>query len=211
MRHQQDDEKCALPKGHYPFILSNLFADLVKRINVQSGGLATRARADLSGTMTGARGAIAGLEQVGAGNTRLATIEAASQEAWPEAESLAMKDSLGREPRWDADSRAPGAPGAAVPNARQKSLASVGVSPPNLSSSFVARVERSETREQDRSGTGHPGFCGACHRARHFGRDPLASSGLRICEADLSEGPRQAPPPVGLRAPPSRSRDRGVA
>jgi hypothetical protein len=47
MRHQQDDEKCALPKGHYPFILSNLFADLVKRINVQSGGLATRARAAL--------------------------------------------------------------------------------------------------------------------------------------------------------------------
>jgi hypothetical protein len=46
MRHQQDDEKCALPKGHYPFILSNLFADLVKRINVQSGGLATRSRAD---------------------------------------------------------------------------------------------------------------------------------------------------------------------
>jgi len=137
MRHQQDDEKCALPKGHYPFILSNLFADLVKRINVQSGGLTTRARADLSGTMTGARGAIAGLEQVGAGNTRLATIEAASQEAWPEAESLAMKDSLGREPRWDADSRAPGAPGAAVPNARQKSLASVGVSPPNLFRSSV--------------------------------------------------------------------------
>ena len=45
MRHQQDDEKCALPKGHYPFILSNLFADLVKRINVQSGGLANRSRA----------------------------------------------------------------------------------------------------------------------------------------------------------------------
>jgi hypothetical protein len=33
--------------------------------------------------------------------------EAGSQEAWPEAESLAMKDSLGREPRWNADSRAP--------------------------------------------------------------------------------------------------------
>jgi hypothetical protein len=45
-RHQQDDEKCALPKGHYPFILNNLFADLVKPINVQAGGLATRSRAD---------------------------------------------------------------------------------------------------------------------------------------------------------------------
>jgi hypothetical protein len=46
-RHQQDDEKCAIPKWHYPFILSNLFADLVKRINVQSGGFATRSRAAL--------------------------------------------------------------------------------------------------------------------------------------------------------------------
>jgi hypothetical protein len=71
--------------------------------NPRSGGFGHH----LSGTMTGARGAIAGLGQVGAGNTRLATIEAASQEAWPEAESLAMKDSLGREPRWNADSRAP--------------------------------------------------------------------------------------------------------
>src|ERR1700752_3459592 len=59
------------------------------------------------GTRTGARGAFAGLGQAGAGKTRLATIEATSQEAWPEAESLAMKDSLGREPRWNADSRAP--------------------------------------------------------------------------------------------------------
>jgi hypothetical protein len=48
-------------------------------------------------------------------------------------ESLAMKDSLGREPRWNADRCAPGAPGAAVP---QESLASVGVSPPNLFRSF---------------------------------------------------------------------------
>src|SRR5262249_20954887 len=34
---------------------------------------------------------------------------------WPEAESLAMKDSLGREPRWNADRCAPGDPGAAGP------------------------------------------------------------------------------------------------
>jgi hypothetical protein len=31
------------------------------------------------------------------------TLFATSQEAWPEAESLVMKDSLGREPRWNAD------------------------------------------------------------------------------------------------------------
>jgi hypothetical protein len=46
-RHPQDAEKCAFPKSHYPFIRSSLFADLVKGINVQSGGLATRARAAL--------------------------------------------------------------------------------------------------------------------------------------------------------------------
>src|ERR1041384_5675899 len=60
----------------------------------------------LSGTMTGARGAFAGLGQAGAGNARskgcAKRVPAASQEAWPEAASLAMKDSLGREPRWNA-------------------------------------------------------------------------------------------------------------
>jgi hypothetical protein len=41
---------------------------------------------------------------------------ATSQEAWPEAASLAMKDSLGREPWWNADRCAPPAfGGAAVP------------------------------------------------------------------------------------------------
>src|SRR5215469_12044315 len=35
------------------------------------------------------------------------TCPATSQEAWPEAESLAMRDSLGREPRWNADRCAP--------------------------------------------------------------------------------------------------------
>jgi hypothetical protein len=39
--------KCILAKEHYPFILSNLFADLVKPIDVQAGGLATRSRAAL--------------------------------------------------------------------------------------------------------------------------------------------------------------------
>src|SRR5689334_11748698 len=71
--------------------------------NPRSGGFGHH----LSGTMTGARGAFAGLGQAGAGNARLATNEAASQEAWPEAESLVMKDSLGREPRWNADRCAP--------------------------------------------------------------------------------------------------------
>jgi hypothetical protein len=45
------------------------------------------------------------------------TCPATSQEAWPEAESLAMKDSLGREPWWNADRCAPGDPGAAVADA----------------------------------------------------------------------------------------------
>src|SRR5690349_5264462 len=53
--------------------------------------------------MTGARGAFAGLGQAGAGNARskgcAKRVPATSQEAWPEAASLAMKDSLGREPR----------------------------------------------------------------------------------------------------------------
>ena len=57
-------------------------------------------------TRTTARGAFAGLGQAGAGKTRQQS-QAKSQEAWPKAESLAMEDSLGREPRWNADGRAP--------------------------------------------------------------------------------------------------------
>src|ERR1044071_6637043 len=53
----------------------------------------------LSGTMTGARGAFAGLGQAGAGNARSTgcakRVPAASQEAWPEAESLADERLLG--------------------------------------------------------------------------------------------------------------------
>jgi len=45
---------------------------------------------------------------------------------------------------------------------------------------FVARMERSEIRERHGGLLIVPGFCGACHRAGHFGPDPLASSGLRI-------------------------------
>jgi hypothetical protein len=41
---------------------------------------------------------------------------ARSQEAWPEAESLAMKNSLGREPRWNADRCA--APSHSLPRKR---------------------------------------------------------------------------------------------
>jgi len=48
-----------------------------------------------------------------------------------------MKDSLGREPRWNADRCAPGAPGAAVAVSHGRIfIASVGVSPPNLFRSF---------------------------------------------------------------------------
>ena len=43
----------------------------------------------------------------------------------------------------------------------------------------VARVEQRETRERHQGRTVHPGFRGACHRAGHFGPDPLAQSGLR--------------------------------
>src|SRR5215469_16911768 len=101
--------------------------------NPRSGGFGHHP----SGTMTGARGAFAGLGQAGVGNAPLKKIRktcpATSQEAWPEAESLAMKDSLGREPRWNADRCAPGDPGAAVAASRGRiPIASVGVSPPTL-------------------------------------------------------------------------------
>src|SRR5262249_45980440 len=73
------------------------------------------------------------------------TCPATSQEAWPEAESLAMKDSLGREPRWNADRCAPLRRGARPwPMPRQKSLASVGVSPPTFA--FVPFVIASSTQ-----------------------------------------------------------------
>src|SRR5215470_6889222 len=72
-------------------------------------------------TTTRVRGAVAGLGQAGAGNARskgyAKRVPATSQEAWPEAASLAMKDSLGREPRRNADRCAPGDPGAAVAEA----------------------------------------------------------------------------------------------
>src|SRR5437016_12416266 len=52
-----------------------------------------------AGTTTGARGAIAGLGQVGAGNARWTdrpNLFAASQEAWPGAEPLATRVPLAR-------------------------------------------------------------------------------------------------------------------
>src|SRR5947207_4360662 len=60
------------------------------------------------GTRTGVRGARWTTGQAGAGNTR-STQAATSQEAWPEAESLEMKHSSGREPWWNADRCAPAA------------------------------------------------------------------------------------------------------
>ena len=43
----------------------------------------------------------------------------------------------------------------------------------------VARMKRSAIRERSRSFKADPGFHGACHRAGHFGPDPLVPSGLR--------------------------------
>src|SRR5215471_21485734 len=83
------------------------------------------------------RDGLAGLGQVGAGNARSTegppTFPPRPRKQKPGAESLAMKHSLGREPRWNADRCAPGAPGAAVPvGTAEYFIASVGVSPPNL-------------------------------------------------------------------------------
>ena len=77
-----------------------------------AGGLATRARAALGINPLAlrlGRELLAGLGQAGAGNARSKdrSLSATSQEAWPEAESLAMRDSLGREPWWNADRCAP--------------------------------------------------------------------------------------------------------
>jgi hypothetical protein len=47
---------------------------------------------------------------------------------------------------------------------------------------FVAWVECSETRDRHCSFLVVPGFRGACHRAGHFGPDPLAQSGLRALQ-----------------------------
>jgi hypothetical protein len=43
----------------------------------------------------------------------------------------------------------------------------------------VARMEQSAIRERSISFNVDPGFHGACHRAGHFGPDPLVPSGLR--------------------------------
>src|SRR5204863_7519774 len=71
---------------------------------VPAGGLATRARAALGINPLALRlgcAMRAGPGQAGAGNARskgyAKRVPATSLEAWPEAESLAMKDSLGRE------------------------------------------------------------------------------------------------------------------
>src|SRR5271157_5615439 len=81
---------------------------------VPAGGLATRARAALGIISPALRPEreVLSLDWDRQGRVTPAqrtrkTCSAASQEAWPEAESLAMKHSLGREPRWNADRCAP--------------------------------------------------------------------------------------------------------
>jgi hypothetical protein len=81
------------------------------------------------GTMTGARGAIAGLGSAGAGNTRLANA-ATSQEAWPEVASKTTKVPLARAA---VERRQSWAPRKGRGRARRHGIitfASVGVSPP---------------------------------------------------------------------------------
>src|SRR5215469_18499017 len=89
---------------------------------VPAGGFATRSWSALGVirlALRPGRDGLAGLGQVGAGNARSTegppTFPPRPRKQKPGAESLAMKDSLGREPRWNADRCAPGAPGAAGP------------------------------------------------------------------------------------------------
>jgi hypothetical protein len=92
-----------------------------------------------AGTTTGARGAIAGLGQVGAGNARSTdrpNLFAASQEAWPGAEPLATKVPLAKAA---VERRQSCAFRRRRGRARRHGIitfASVGVSPPNLFRSF---------------------------------------------------------------------------
>ena len=152
---------------------------------VPAGGLATRPRAALGIISPAPRPEreVLSLDWDRPGRVTPAqrmrkTCPAASQEAWPEAESLAMKGSLGREPRWNADRCAPPRWGARPwPMPRQNTncvcrrFASDSLP---FFHSFVARMERSAIREHDRSGAGYPGF-------------RFASSGLHICEVGLRE------------------------
>ena len=102
-----------------------------------------------------------------------------------------MKDSLGREPRWNADRCAPPRWGArSWPTPRQNTycvcrrFASDSLS---FFRSFVARMERSAIREHDRSGAGYPGFrfaSSGLHFAKRIRRRPKAGS--TTCLSSLS-------------------------
>src|SRR5690242_4811172 len=96
---------------------------------------------------------------------------------------LQMKDSLGREPRWNADSRAApsckGGGSGRTRKARQNTaFASVGVSPPN----FFVRL-RSETR-----GNHHPRFASSV--------SCLANSEWRVANRENPFVIRYSPSPI---------------
>jgi hypothetical protein len=116
------------------------------------------------GTTTGVRGARWTTGQAGAGNTRSTDrpLSATSQEAWPEAELLEMKHSLGREPWWNADRCAPRDRGAAVAEATaeyQLRLSAFCFRFFSCSLSFfVARMQRSVIRGNRCGFDAAPGF-----------------------------------------------------
>src|SRR4029077_6811533 len=105
-----------------------------------------------------------------------------------------MKDSLGREPRWNADRCAPLVWGRG--RARRHGRRALRLSAFRLryfSFSFAARVERSEPRERTGRGRFLPDFA-------------LLNSGYRFCEAAVAK--IKAGTTTYL---PSSLRDRGVA
>ena len=142
-----------------------------------------------AGTMTGLRGA----RWTWTGNS-------ASQEARPELSCGVC--SLQQVPRWNADRRRVAwiwcaqtcvhlsawtrrAPSSALPRKRWRMKAGarrleIRVCRRSASFFLVVRMKRSEMGGGVASHAIVPAFCGAGHRAGHFGPDPLGSSGLQI-------------------------------
>jgi hypothetical protein len=127
-----------------------------------------------SGIMTGAGGASLDWDR----RWRVTPVQTTSQEAWPEAESLGWNTPLGENRGGTpSDERAPKE---RAPHRKVRRKARVCRRSASFNFFFVARVERSETRERRRSRTFVPGF-------------RCAQSGL---QAKLAQGTneRQAPP-----------------